>query len=505
MRVRHRIPSIFNLSMVDVMCCALGCVILLWLLNLRQAKEEEQKATDLRATAKKDREDALQEIDRRKASIASLEKDAAALRADLIDRASRIGALEKQVRDGEDRVAALTQAVAAGEVQLRATRAAADKRALDLETARTALDKKATDLGGRLSEADRKLLEMAAQLAAADKRGKELQPLADLVPGLRASLLALQLKMAETTKDSDARLSTAARSLDDLKAARAAAELALKRQTDELALARSFEGKWKASEEKLSLLAKDIAASKTTLAAADRDVIALRNDKRSLESEVVRIRQAADNRFAGITLTGRRVVFLVDMSGSMELVDEKTPAPQKWSEVRETLLKVMKSLPDLEKYQIIVFEEKAAYLLGKPEEWIDYNAKTSLPLVEASMKALKPHGGTNMYAALEAAFRYRPRGLDTIYLLSDGLPNAGDGVPDAEARRLLELNREPELSDRLAKHIRKTLKASWNREVLNERVRINAIGFFYESPDVGAFLWALARENDGSFVGMSKP
>src|SRR6516164_1350705 len=39
MRVRHRIPSIFNLSMVDVLCCALGCVILLWLLNMRDARQ----------------------------------------------------------------------------------------------------------------------------------------------------------------------------------------------------------------------------------------------------------------------------------------------------------------------------------------------------------------------------------------------------------------------------------------------------------------------------------
>jgi hypothetical protein len=36
-------------------------------------------------------------------------------------------------------------------------------------------------------------------------------------------------------------------------------------------------------------------------------------------------------------------------------------------------------------------------------------------------------------------------------------------------------------------------------------VRINAVGFFFESPDGGAFLWALARENDGNFVGMSRP
>jgi len=33
-------------------------------------------------------------------------------------------------------------------------------------------------------------------------------------------------------------------------------------------------------------------------------------------------------------------------------------------------------------------------------------------------------------------------------------------------------------------------------------VRINAVGFFFESPDVGAFLWALAREHRGSFVGL---
>src|SRR5436190_1267237 len=40
MRTRHRVPTIFNLSMVDVLCCALGCVILLWLLNQRAAREQ---------------------------------------------------------------------------------------------------------------------------------------------------------------------------------------------------------------------------------------------------------------------------------------------------------------------------------------------------------------------------------------------------------------------------------------------------------------------------------
>ena len=58
----------------------------------------------------------------------------------------------------------------------------------------------------------------------------------------------------------------------------------------------------------------------------------------------------------------------------------------------------------------------------------------------------------------------------------------------------------------LGKHLRRTLKADWNRPSRTQpQVRINAVGFFYESPDLGAFLWALSRENDGSFVGMSRP
>jgi hypothetical protein len=107
-----------------------------------------------------------------------------------------------------------------------------------------------------------------------------------------------------------------------------------------------------------------------------------------------------------------------------------------------------------------------------------------------------------MYAALEAAFRLRPAGLDTIYLLSDGLPNVGPGLTPEASRNL----KETERTEILSNHVRKNLKADWNRDAPGRpRVRINTIGFFFESPDVGAFLWALSRENEGSFVGMSKP
>ena len=55
----------------------------------------------------------------------------------------------------------------------------------------------------------------------------------------------------------------------------------------------------------------------------------------------------------------------------------------------------------------------------------------------------------------------------------------------------------------MSKYVRDKLKNEWNRKIEGHNdVRINAVGFFFESPDVGAFLWAMAREHRGAFVGL---
>jgi len=196
------------------------------------------------------------------------------------------------------------------------------------------------------------------------------------------------------------------------------------------------------------------------------------------------------------------VIFLVDMSGSMERVDENTLAPEKWKSVHETLVKVMRSLPDLHQFQIIMFSEKSKFLLGQDDKWLDYDPRTSPKAVLDALSATRPEGGTNMYNALDAAFKYRAQGLDAIYLFSDGLPNNGPGLPLSPSRKLTDL----EKGELLGRHIRQILKSDWNKDRPGQpRVKINCLGFFYESPDLGAFLWALARDNDGTFVGMSQP
>jgi predicted ester cyclase len=256
-----------------------------------------------------------------------------------------------------------------------------------------------------------------------------------------------------------------------------------------------------AAEVRLTALQKELTERKKDLANARFQMEELQGDRKVLTDKLNRARADADNRFAGITLTGRRVLFLVDASGSMNNVDEKSEAPDKWAGVRDTLLKILRSLPDLERYQVIVFTKDATFPLGSDDRWLVYDPKASGPEIDKALAALKPKGSTNLYAAFESAFRFRTDGLDTIYLLSDGLPNVGPGLTAAVAQL-----GEVERSTALGNHVRKTLKTTWNRPLLSQpRVRINAVGFYYDSPDVGAFLWALARENDGSFVGMSRP
>jgi predicted nucleic acid-binding Zn-ribbon protein len=456
MRIRHRVPSIFNLSMVDVLCCALGCVILLWLLNLREARQRSEEigrtdqllaATRLELAATvKDRDELRRRLAEAGTQLADLSGQYRALQADLGDTNKRLAAAENEAR------------VTAGQ------RDTARARAADLE-------KKLTAAGDRVLALESDLRDKSRQ---AEGLAGRAQALADQVAGLRDKLAA-----AESTKDDlqknlgdrgreTARLS---KELKDLQAARQALE-------------------------------QDLATRGRDLGEAQSVIEALQNDRKKLRQEADRLRASVDNRFAGVTLTGRRVLFLVDMSGSMELVDEKTPAPEKWQGVRETLAKILRSMPDVEQFQVIVFSDQPAHLLHNEGRWLRYEGRTSADAVLRALAAIKPDGGTNMYSAMDAAFRYRALGLDTIYLLSDGLPNLGEPLRPDQVRTLSETQK----GELLGKHIRTTLKTVWNRPLAGQpRVRINTIGFFYESPDVGAFLWALARENDGSFVGMSTP
>src|SRR5215472_8694308 len=308
MRVRHRIPSIFNLSMVDVLCCALGCVILLWLINLREAKNHEDSAAEqnLLITARLDNiraerdniigmmmqmeskiESVQQEKDDLQKSLSAKQTESDDLSRRLKASAGRVADLEGHLRERTKSHEAAMVRIAALEKDLRASEKRGEK-----ETAR-----------GR---------ELTEEVAAAKRRLKDLQTTANLVPGLRGDLKEAKEQYAAE------------------KALAAALEKEIARRMREL---KEADKSLASLQQTRRALERDLEGRDRELAAARQGMAALRDEKKALEGETARVRAAAENRFAGITLTGRRVLFLVDMSASMELVNENTQAPTKWADV----------------------------------------------------------------------------------------------------------------------------------------------------------------------------
>lgn len=503
MQTRHRIPTIFSIYMVDVLCCALGCVVLLWQLNYQEAAsslENLDKAnqtialrdqtilalsgeldylkTSLADSHKKylqvtiERDKALkerdeiaqlalvrkQEFDQLKKNHAATETLLASLRLDLKDQKDKSKLTAEQLADKLKAHTDLLEKIAKAEARVILLEKDIDAKKLELLLART----KSDEQNVKLKDADKRVINLEKLLADVRAEGK------DTLGRLKVADLRVKLLEQDGSRgQSD--LADARRCITDLMASQ-----------DTLS-------------RRLVASTKDLTDARAALSAAEVEKLSLINKAKSIQA-------AIDNRFAGIALTGKKVIFLVDMSGSMELIDENTLDPDKWPLVCETVGKIMLSLNDLRQYQVIMFSDRFLYPLKNQGRWLDYEGPETAKATVAALRAVKPKGATDMYAPLAEAFRYREQGLDTIYLLSDGLPNIGVGLP-ANADKLSE----QQVTEILSKQVRQKLKLDWNRYLSGQpRVRINAIGFFFESPDVGAFLWALAREHDGSFVGMSK-
>jgi hypothetical protein len=469
---------IFSLAMVDVFCCALGCVILIWQMNSKIAADKVQFTLDEaeRIKAKSDllleeALDASKNLDKRYQLILA-ERDKADALARLLRE--KLAVLESE-KKGLNLALQRTQTEVLDLTgKLQTTDAQASKLNADL----AALQKQYDAEKLRVVALDKRLVEMLAKIKTSEE---------DLA-ALRKANTDEKSRMAELNKALEIKqkdLVALQQLLEEARQARKMLEDSLGKKNAELLLTQ----KNQLDLEKLLRLRQE----------------ALNEAKESLdktEKEKVALRLAVETRFAGIELSGKRVVFLIDMSGSMKYLAEDKPAPEKWKEVHATVVRLMRSMANLEKYQIVLFSNNVSYPLGEKGKWLDFDKTRSPEEVLEALKAIDPTGGTNMYAGLEETFLFRDQGMDTVFFLSDGLPNRGKSEPGVDLSKLNEI----ELGIVLGKFVLKTLREQWNRpNARGERVKIHTVGFFYESPDLGAFLWSLARENDGSFVGMNRP
>lgn len=191
--------------------------------------------------------------------------------------------------------------------------------------------------------------------------------------------------------------------------------------------------------------------------------------------------------FFGTAVTSNRVVFVIDVSGSMSqryklkkpLTMRTTSEPEKSEKVLEVvkiemakreLINAITRLPFDARFNIVFYNHDYKAWRDGLQRATYRNKQAAIDFV----KSFKPNGRTNIYDSL--MFALKNKGVDTVYLLSDGLPNTGS-VTDPE--KIIE-----EIT-------------SYNKG----RVVINTFGFGLKSRG-RRFMRELAERNRGSFLDM---
>ena len=153
-----------------------------------------------------------------------------------------------------------------------------------------------------------------------------------------------------------------------------------------------------------------------------------------------RLRQVTRTEFFGVKIQSNRVIFILDVSGSM-----LEPTLGRYSSeagkpritvAKKELIRVINGLDRRSFFNMIVFSDGAF-------PWADtitpYDAE-SVQDAKEFVGRLGAQGGTNLYAALALAFE-DPE-VDTIYVLSDGEPTVGSVIDPASIRdRVAQWNR----------------------------------------------------------------
>lgn len=134
--------------------------------------------------------------------------------------------------------------------------------------------------------------------------------------------------------------------------------------------------------------------------------------------------------FYGIRTSSKRVVFCLDVSGSMEwsLAGQNEKGPPRLDKAKEQLLQALNTLPEDAQFAIVVYGTDVKTWKKSLEPASAKNKASARKYVED----LKPEGATNIFDALVTAMEIaappakgREPGADTIFFMTDGQPTHG--------------------------------------------------------------------------------
>jgi len=132
---------------------------------------------------------------------------------------------------------------------------------------------------------------------------------------------------------------------------------------------------------------------------------------------------AAGASFFGVEASGTRIVYIVDISGSMH-------HRGKIDALKRELLESLGGLPPGSEFAVIVFSDPASTrILGGVARWRSPTG-AGLASVQAAVRALSPSGGTQPLNAFRMAFTLAPK-AEAIYFMTDG------ELPERDASKII--------------------------------------------------------------------
>ena len=223
----------------------------------------------------------------------------------------------------------------------------------------------------------------------------------------------------------------------------------------------------------------DLESRKEQLSSYDAQTLArrehiekLKADIRSLEESTKRLeagsleraplgqevsgRAVAERRYiTGLTLHGKRILILLDVSASMlhqDLVsilrlrnqdDAHKRAAAKWRRAVAIADWLVSQVPPAGSYQVLTFNTQAQPLVPGSTAWVAGGDAAARARAMQTLETLVPAHGTSLYNAFAAARTLNPA-PDQIVLITDGLPTQGKTqgvrryVNSAERMRLFD-------------------------------------------------------------------
>ncbi|GAB4150933.1 MAG: hypothetical protein Fur0037_19620 [Planctomycetota bacterium] len=166
----------------------------------------------------------------------------------------------------------------------------------------------------------------------------------------------------------------------------------------------------------------------------------------------------ASKGFFGIPVQGTRVLFVIDLSGSMNfpMHGYRTASPGSKPPEAETRLdyakreieRAVRDMPENSFFNFVTYNGNP-----KSKQWMKDLVQATSSNKERALKflrAMRADGGTNMWSGLEVGIRMKSlvygdryeTNVDEMFLVSDGAPNLGDVTDPVEILRLVtETNR----------------------------------------------------------------